>query len=80
MSVQLTKVTLFVVDSDSFGGLNRLLGDCSHNPGVCLAVGQTVQFDREWSDDDPLNQTTTRRDRALLEGMVDGASEKRLIW
>ena len=70
------KVTLFVVDhGDEYDGLAQLQGDMYHNSGSRIVEIQTAEFDREWSDDDPLNKTTTMDDRALLESLVKGGQK-----
>lgn len=75
MTVKLHKVTVFVIDSsipgdDEGDGLAKLQGDMYHNSGSRIVDIQTAEFDREWSDDDPLNKTTTMDNRALLESLI----------
>ncbi len=73
MTVKLHKVTIFVVDhgdGDEHNGLDKLTGDMAHNSGSRIVETQTVEFDREWSDDDSLNMVSTLNNRALLESLV----------
>lgn len=73
--IQLHKVTIFVVsdgvsDEDS---LDKLHGDCSHNCGAHILGVETVEFNREWNDDDPLNKTSNVTNRAYLDTqMLEG--------
>lgn len=81
MSVKLHKVTLFVVDCGDGDeqSLDKLHGDVYHNSGCRIVEIQTAEFDREWSDDDPLNKTTTMNNREVLEGLVEGQPKKNWI-
>jgi len=76
--VKLHKVTLFVVDTGSGenSGLEQLQGDMYHNSGSRIVEIQTAEFDREWSDDDPLNKTTNMDNRAWLENTIANKSQK----
>lgn len=73
MTVKLHKVTVYVVDTGNpdEDGLAQLQGDVSHNSKARIHYIKTVKFDREWSEDDPLNQTTTLNDRAMLDRLID---------
>lgn len=78
MNVKLHKVTVFVVspgngDEDP---LEKLIGDCYHNCFSHITETQTVEFDREWSENDPLNKTGIFMDRELLESLIDIRLEK----
>lgn len=84
MSVKLHKVTVFVIDhsipgDDEGDGLAQLQGDMYHNSGSRIVEIQTAEFDREWSDDDPLNKTTTMDNRALLESLVEGKPKRNCL-
>lgn len=81
MNVKLHKVTLFVVSTGNSDveSLDQLHGDCYHNSGCRIVEIQTAEFDREWSDDDLLNKTTTMENRALLESLVKDQPVERLF-
>lgn len=72
MSVKLHKVTLFVVDTGDGDeqALDKLHGDCCHNCGAFIVETQTAEFDREWSDDDPLNKVDNMNNREFLEKLI----------
>jgi hypothetical protein len=78
--VRLHKVTLFVVDGMlNDGGLDRFLGDCAHNDGAKIAEIQTAEFDREWTDDDPLNMRSTWERMATLDAMLEGCPVQSML-
>ena len=75
--IQLHKVTIFVVSADDIlndsNPLDKLHGDCYHNSGAKILEIETVEFDREWTEDDPLNKTSNVTNRAYLdEQMLEG--------
>jgi len=75
MSVKLHKVTIFVVDAGHDDNpLDELYGDCCHNGFAKIVEVQTVEFDRKWDDDDPLNNTIVMNSRSTLEALVSGGS------
>jgi len=76
--VKLHKVTVYVVEPGGISDeifLDRLYGDCAHNAHANILKVETVDFDREWTEGDPLNMTYNLENREYLEGLIrDGIS------
>ncbi len=68
MTVKLHKVTIFAVSTGTidYEELDQLKEYCDQN-GPCISSVETVEFDREWCDDDPLNQLSNLGNRAFLD-------------
>ncbi len=74
--VKLHRVTMWVVDTgddvseDAVEQVRYAMEDRDF-PIASITEVRTVEFDREWDDDDPLNNTENLANHAMLEGMME---------